>query len=180
MLAFVCLLVTDDVKTQIGLPNDRRKAPLLCVMEPFMASNQLIVTPSVCANRYSRLLAHCPSVSWSSSSTTLFGCEALSASCSLPCLTDGTQPILNADEVASLFSHPLKGFISSETPFTEPGSLEVPYHSYRDYPTMPGPDGVVRQLRTHQFLTGREAGGTKPVFGLTASVNFLSSSSTTC
>ncbi|KAF9020089.1 hypothetical protein BDZ89DRAFT_1072469 [Hymenopellis radicata] len=121
---------------EIGLPPDKRKAPLLCVMPPFLASNQLIVTPVVVL------------------------------------IVDNTlRPILNTAEVASIFSHPLKGFISSESPLShEPDVLEVPYHTYRDYDHRPGPDGVVRQFRIHSFLTGREAGGTKPVFGLTASI----------
>ncbi|KAK2465862.1 hypothetical protein APHAL10511_001503 [Amanita phalloides] len=32
---------------EIGLPRDRHKVPLLCVLEPFLASNDLIVTPVV-------------------------------------------------------------------------------------------------------------------------------------
>ncbi|KIY68412.1 hypothetical protein CYLTODRAFT_421634 [Cylindrobasidium torrendii FP15055 ss-10] len=159
---------------EVGLPLDKRKVPLLCVLEPIMASNQLVVTPVVVL------------------------------------ITDNTiRPILNDAEVSSLFSHPLKGFISSEPPLTSrlssrkpvnaagPSStdsytsssssttptastteadddndthtLELPYHTARDW-TVSGPNGVVLPIRTHQFLTGREAGGTKPVFGLTASI----------
>lgn len=75
------------------------------------------------------------------------------------------QPILNQAEVASLFSHPLKSFLSSDPPFaTEPEMLEMKYHTYTDWSsnTTPG------KVRMHTFLTGREAGGTKPIFGLTA------------
>ncbi len=75
------------------------------------------------------------------------------------------QPILNQAEVTSVFSHPLKSFLHSDPPFaTEPEMLELKYHTYTDYKsnTMPG------QIRMHNFLTGREAGGTKPIFGLTA------------
>lgn len=32
---------------QIGLPRNKLQVPLLCVLEPFLASNHLIVTPSV-------------------------------------------------------------------------------------------------------------------------------------
>ncbi|KAG7449340.1 uncharacterized protein BT62DRAFT_945529 [Guyanagaster necrorhizus] len=121
---------------EIGLPRDRRKVPLLCVLDPFIASNQLIVVPVVVL------------------------------------IVDNTlRPILNSSEVASLFSHPLKAFVSSEYPLNaEIASLEVPHHTYQDYNLPPGPDGECRQLRVHWFLTGREAGGTKPVFGLTAAI----------
>ena len=74
---------------------------------------------------------------------------------------------MNKAEVASLFSHPLKSFLHSDPPFaTEPEMLEMKYHTFVDYSsnTIPG------KLRTHYFLTGREAGGTKPIFGLTACV----------
>jgi len=77
------------------------------------------------------------------------------------------QPILNSDEVASLFSHPLISFLSSTPPFpSEPDTLEVPYHTAHDVRGGPVP----QTYRVHQFLTGREAGGIKPVFGLTALV----------
>lgn len=57
--------------------------------------------------------------------------------------------------------------LHSEPPFaTEPEMLEMKYHTYTDWSsnTMPG------KIRMHNFLTGREAGGTKPIFGLTACV----------
>jgi len=77
--------------------------------------------------------------------------------------------MLNKDEVSSLFSHPLASFLSSEAPFpSEPESFEVDYHTYRDI-SYKGDDG--RKVRVHSFLTGREAGGIKPVFGLTSSVS---------
>ena len=81
-----------------------------------------------------------------------------------------TKPILNQAEVAALFSHPLNSFLHSDPPFaTEPEMLEMKYHTYMDLNsnTMPG------KVRMHNFLTGREAGGTKPIFGLTACVAFL-------
>lgn len=83
--------------------------------------------------------------------------------------------MLNQAEVAALFSHPLNGFLrDADSPppalASEPEMLEMKYHTFVDYSsnTIPG------KLRTHYFLTGREAGGTKPIFGLTACV--LSSS----
>ncbi|KAJ7503210.1 NUDIX hydrolase domain-like protein [Mycena galericulata] len=120
---------------EIGLPLDKLKVPLLCILEPFLASNQLIVTPVV-----------------------------------VLILDNTLRPILNTAEVASLFSHPLVSFLSSTPPFpTEPELIEVPYHTTSDW-MYPGPNGIPRTSRAHRFLTGREAGGIKPVFGLTASI----------
>ncbi|KAF7332625.1 Glycoside hydrolase family 5 protein [Mycena kentingensis (nom. inval.)] len=120
---------------EIGLPLDRMKVPLLCILEPFLASNNLVVTPVV-----------------------------------VLILDNTLRPILNAAEVATLFSHPLSAFLSSTPPFpTEPELIEVPYHTSDDW-TYQGPNGIKRVARAHRFLTGREAGGIKPVFGLTAAI----------
>jgi len=114
---------------EIGLPPDRNKAPLLCILEPFLAA-ELVVTPVV-----------------------------------VLILDNTLRPMLNSDEVDSLFSHPLVSFLSSKPPFpSEPDTLEVPYHTSYEMKS----DGHVS--RVHQFLTGREAGGIKPVFGLTAAI----------
>ncbi|KAJ7642346.1 NUDIX hydrolase domain-like protein [Mycena polygramma] len=120
---------------EIGLPRDKLKVPLLCVLEPFLASNHLIVTPVV-----------------------------------VLILDNTLRPILNKAEVASLFSHPLASFLSSSPPFPAESELvEVPYHTTSDH-TYPGPNGKRFPTRAHRFLTGREAGGIKPVFGLTAAI----------
>ncbi|KAI1795055.1 NUDIX hydrolase domain-like protein [Ganoderma leucocontextum] len=120
---------------EVGLPLDYTKVPLLCVLEPVLTMNSLIVIPVV-----------------------------------VLILDNTVQPVLNQAEVAALFSHPLNGFLrDSDPPFplaTEPEMLEMKYHTFVDYNsnTIPG------KLRTHYFLTGREAGGTKPIFGLTATM----------
>ncbi|KAJ7749785.1 NUDIX hydrolase domain-like protein [Mycena maculata] len=120
---------------EIGLPRDKSKVPLLCVLEPFLASNGLIVTPVV-----------------------------------VLILDNTLRPILNTAEVASLFSHPLAAFLSSSPPFPTESELdEVPYHTAKDHVST-APDGTTRVSRAHRFLTGREAGGIKPVFGLTAAI----------
>ncbi|OCH89988.1 hypothetical protein OBBRIDRAFT_812908 [Obba rivulosa] len=76
------------------------------------------------------------------------------------------RPILNAPEVAALFSHPLKSFLHEESPFPmAPETLEQPYHSSIDINWHDR-----GKIRMHRFLTGREVGGTKPIFGLTASI----------
>ncbi|KAK7038466.1 mitochondrial Nudix hydrolase 15 [Favolaschia claudopus] len=120
---------------EIGLPRNKLKVPLLCILEPFLASNNLIVTPVV-----------------------------------VMILDNTLRPILNAAEVASLFSHPLSSFLSSTPPFpTESELVEVPYHTTNDG-LFPGPNDEMYPSRIHRFLTGREAGGIKPVFGLTAAI----------
>ncbi|EGN94964.1 hypothetical protein SERLA73DRAFT_187238 [Serpula lacrymans var. lacrymans S7.3] len=116
---------------EVGIVQDKEKVPLLCVMEPFLAGNQTIVTPVV-----------------------------------VLILDKTLQPILNVSEVASIFSHPLVSFLSSDPPFpSEPETVEVSYHTARDHTW--SKHGIVR---VHSFLTGREAGGIKPVFGLTANI----------
>ncbi|KAF8629541.1 hypothetical protein AX15_003392 [Amanita polypyramis BW_CC] len=120
---------------EIGLPRDRKKVPLLCILEPFLASNDLIVTPVVVL-----ILDH-----------TL-------------------RPILNTAEVALLFSHPLGSLLDETPPFPhEPESVEVPYHTNYDW-QMEGPNREIWSIRGHTFLTGREAGGTRPITGLTAAI----------
>ncbi|KAI0371495.1 hypothetical protein BV20DRAFT_941868 [Pilatotrama ljubarskyi] len=117
---------------EIGLPLDYKKVPLLCILDPFLAGNRLIVTPVV-----------------------------------VLILDKTLRPILNRAEVTSLFSHPLVSFLHSDPPFPlEPEMLELKYHTYTDIDsnTVPG------KIRMHTFLTGREAGGTKPIFGLTAAI----------
>ncbi|KAH8092516.1 NUDIX hydrolase domain-like protein [Cristinia sonorae] len=77
------------------------------------------------------------------------------------------QPILNESEVHSLFSHPLISFLSSKPPVaSDPDTDDDEYHAYVDINWT----GFTDKVRMHRFLTGREAGGTKPIFGLTASI----------
>ncbi|KAF9449059.1 hypothetical protein P691DRAFT_728642 [Macrolepiota fuliginosa MF-IS2] len=118
---------------EIGLPRDRRKVPLLCILEPVLAA-ELVVTPVV-----------------------------------VLVLDTTLRPILNAHEVASLFSHPLASFLSVTSPFnaSEPETVEVDYHKSFNV-EWSAPHGQKYPYRVHQFLTGREAGGIKPIFGLTA------------
>ncbi|KAH9061983.1 NUDIX hydrolase domain-like protein [Lactarius vividus] len=143
---------------EIGLPNDKTKLPLLCVLDPFLAGNQVLVTPVV-----------------------------------VLILDNTLQPVLNAPEVETLFSHPLASFLSTTFPeraaprgpfieaeaHAETAALELRYHTYSDV-TWPWPwhshnpstprEASHRAVRMHRFLTGREAGGIKPIFGLTAAI----------
>ena len=106
---------------------------------------------------------------------------------------NATNPILNPTEVTHLFSMPLPAFlydrpslipgwyfglsnrVSSDPAQKLPppeidyadgqgrvGGKEGRYYQYRD---VYWGSGVVRM---HRFLTGREGGGVKPVYGLTA------------
>ncbi|VDB90106.1 unnamed protein product [Peniophora sp. CBMAI 1063] len=149
---------------EIGLPRDKLRIPLLCVLDPFLAGNNILVTPVVVL------------------------------------IMDNTlRPILNTPEVASLFSHPLASFLADSAPFVssnpdpeqdsaapeqEPDAhaelvaAELPYHTHSDISWPQRSRGEVheqlddheRAFRMHRFLTGREAGGIKPVFGLTAAI----------
>ncbi|KAG1729988.1 NUDIX hydrolase domain-like protein [Suillus lakei] len=117
---------------EIGLIPDRERVPLLCVMEPFLAGNQMVVTPVV-----------------------------------VLILDKTMQPNLNESEVTSIFSQPLASFLASSftfPPYRVPDS-SIPYHTIMEWEWSGG--GTIRM---HRFLTGREADGVKPVFGLTASI----------
>ncbi|KAI0337966.1 hypothetical protein BDW22DRAFT_1363550 [Trametopsis cervina] len=117
---------------EIGLPTDKRKVPLLCIMEPFVAGNTLAVTPVV-----------------------------------VLVLDHTIRPILNKAEVTLLFSHPLLSLLRTETTSTDPAMIEFEYHTYHDTKDWTGLPGTYRM---HRFLTGREAGGTKPIYGLTSAI----------
>jgi len=118
---------------EIGLTTDKSKVPLLCVLEPFLTGNGVLITPVV-----------------------------------VLVLDNTLRPVLNAPEVSQLFSHPLASFLSTESPFPQDQStVEFSYHSYED---LPFHKGSPRKIRFHRFLTGREAGGVKPIFGVTAAI----------
>ncbi|KAH9045779.1 NUDIX hydrolase domain-like protein [Lactarius pseudohatsudake] len=161
---------------EIGLPNDKTKLPLLCVLDPFIAGNQVLVTPVVVLILDNTVQVRSPAhITISSSSP------------------PSPQPVLNAPEVETLFSHPLASFLSSTFPeraaprgpfleaeaHAETAALELRYHTYSDVP-WPWPwhshnpstprEASHRAVRMHRFLTGREAGGIKPIFGLTAAI----------
>lgn len=117
---------------EIGLIPDRERVPLLCVMESFLAGNQMVVTPVV-----------------------------------VLILDKTIQPSLNEPEVTSIFSQPLASFLASSFPFHpyRVPDLSMPYHTAIEWEW-----GGGGSIRMHRFLTGREADGVKPVFGLTASI----------
>lgn len=146
---------------EIGLPQDKDKLPLLCILDPFLAGNEVLVTPVV-----------------------------------VLILDNSLKPVLNAPEVDTLFSHPLASFLSTTFPeraeprgpfleaeaHAETAAVELQYHTYSDIPvpwsnhpsTSSTEDSTGsagdRVVRMHRFLTGREAGGIKPIYGLTAAI----------
>lgn len=133
MLHLPFVLQRREAFEEIGLTRDNKKVPLLCVLEPFISANQLIVIPLV-----------------------------------VLILDKSLQPALNKDEVSSLFSHPLASFLSSEAPFpSEPESAQTKYYTYNDIRYR---WDDTRRMRLHRFLTGREADGIQPIFGLTSAI----------
>ena len=99
--------------------------------------------------------------------------------------------MLNAPEVETLFSHPLASFLSTTFPeraaprgpyleaeaHAETAALELRYHTYSDlswpwswHSSSTPREASHRTVRMHRFLTGREAGGIKPIYGLTSYV----------
>lgn len=156
---------------------DKEKVRCLALLDPFLTGNGLIVTPYV-----SPRLSFMPP--WLIISVVLL-------------ITDNKiEPVLNPSEVTQLFSMPLAAFLHTR-PSRIPGwhygistrirSVTHPtvgdpppirfadaqgavgiegsdsYYNWRDVSFANG--SVVRM---HRFLTGREGGGVKPVYGLTA------------
>ncbi|KAF8589602.1 hypothetical protein K439DRAFT_1404832 [Ramaria rubella] len=158
---------------EIGLPLDKTKVPLLCILEPFLAGNNTIVTPVVVLILDQTIRVRRIHID-------------------LEYHLSFAQPILNAAEVESLFSHPLLGFLAtSPIRDTEPrdGDLspsddkepllhpsltkaspyapkptERPYHIHSDT------RWHGNLVRMHSFSTGREADGIKPIRGLTSAI----------
>ena len=109
--------------------------------------------------------------------------------------------MLNAPEVETLFSHPLASFLSTTFPeraaprgpyleaeaHAETAALELHYYTYNDV-SWPWPwhssstphEASHRAVRMHRFLTGREAGGIKPIYGLTSFVSLPPPSVSPC
>jgi len=164
-------MIDDDDKTiedtarreafeEVGLPQDKEKLPLLCILDPFVTGNEVLVTPVV-----------------------------------VLILDNTLKPVLNAPEVDTLFSHPLASFLSTAFPeraeprgpfleaeaHAETAAVELQYYTYNDVP-WPWPNHPSTSstdsagstgghvVRMHRFLTGREAGGIKPIYGFTAAV----------
>ncbi|CAK9786887.1 hypothetical protein CC85DRAFT_289453 [Cutaneotrichosporon oleaginosum] len=150
---------------EIGLPMDTERVRCLTLLDYVIAGNQLVVTPVV-----------------------------------LLCIDRNINPVLNPDEVVHLFSMPLAAFLhdrpadipgwnfglADKVNPVPPGLIKPPpipmyanqpenedegvggregrFYQYRDIDWGGGP------VRMHRFLTGREGGGVRPVYGLTAGI----------
>ncbi|KAG8933560.1 hypothetical protein FRC02_011575 [Tulasnella sp. 418] len=135
---------------EIGLPRDKRRIPLLCTMEPFLSSNNLIVFPVVVlvTDREIRPILNTPEVA------ALF-------SHSLRSFLDLEAPLGLAFQKTSQISLQT----SAEESHSNVDGEKLPYYTFEDITWgMPG-----THVRIHKFLTGREP-YVKPVVGLTAAI----------
>ncbi|KAJ3903116.1 NUDIX hydrolase domain-like protein [Lentinula edodes] len=162
---------------EIGLPPDQRKVPLLCVLEPFYVAKELLVTPVVVLILDNTLqpILNAPEV------TALFSHPLASFLSSTP----PASIIRSEPELVELgddgtgyryhISHdwdwdgppvvvdPSKVRHAEKKRTDRRSSLDSDSNSVE--PILQRP-----KFRMHQFLTGREAGGIKPVYGLTAAI----------
>ncbi|KAL1743746.1 NUDIX hydrolase domain-like protein [Schizophyllum fasciatum] len=156
---------------EIGLPPDKQKVVLLCTLDPFLAGNALVVVPVVVLvlDKTIRPILN------SSEVAQLF-------SHPLASFLSETPPYAEA-ELSDMIPYHTTVDLAWEGPGPGPASHlamppRAPSHlspdpfSDVDTPEEPQLGKLRRQrkVRMHRFLTGREAGGTKPVFGLTAAI----------
>ncbi|KAI0030515.1 NUDIX hydrolase domain-like protein, partial [Vararia minispora EC-137] len=143
---------------EIGLPQNKDKIPLLCVLDPFLAGNNMLVTPVVVLilDNTLRPVLNQPEVALLFSHP-LAGFLSITA----PSIPSNTDPEHDTEH------HELDSA-------AELAAVELQYHTYTDmaWPFRPGaaPEPSGRATRLHRFLTGRETRGVKPVFGLTAAI----------
>ncbi|KAG8855850.1 hypothetical protein FRB96_006672 [Tulasnella sp. 330] len=159
---------------EIGLPRDRRRIPLLCTLEPFLSTNNLIVFPVVVlvTDPAIKPALNAPEVA------ALFSHPLRSLLSSISPFH--LQHVPHADPLRDSdfgFAHsvspsPSEQPIFSPTPVSpappsSPSTLiNIPsYHTHRDMDIGPFHTCV----RIHTFLTGREP-NIKPLFGLTAAI----------
>ncbi|KAG8763462.1 hypothetical protein FRC15_007991 [Serendipita sp. 397] len=157
---------------EIGLPIDRRRVPLLCILPPFLARSHLIVTPVVVliTDPTLRPILNAPEVD------TLFSHPLASflhdrAPFPLPS-SSPFLPDTALDDVATTASNTKPTVSTLQFPEQDEKYAGPPpprinpkeYHTYHDMTWGP------TKVRIHSFLTGREASGMKPIAGLTASI----------
>jgi len=126
----------------MGLPRDEGKVPLLCVLEPFLAGNQLIVTPIV----------------------------VLVTDLTLEPVLNSPEVASVFSHPLHSFLHKTPPFTSStirpDATNASYDDISAPYYSFTDINWADSG----HQVRMHRFLTGKEDEGVKPVFGLTAAI----------
>ncbi|TDL30152.1 hypothetical protein BD410DRAFT_759351 [Rickenella mellea] len=181
---------------EIGLSLDKHKVPLLCILEPFLAGNQLLVTPVVVlvldttarpvlnTPEVASLFSH-PLASFLSSTTPFmlrapyspktpgyryrrppgeesedYDNDRVVEVGGVRRMRDRRQEDTHDDD--NLQVEEAEKDIEHMEPYSH---FQAEYHTYVDVPWHDG-----RPIRMHRFLTGREADGVKPVFGLTAAI----------
>lgn len=132
---------------EIGLPRDKRRIPLLCTLEPFLSTNNLIVFPVV-------VLVTDPAIK------PILNTPEVSVLFSHPLRTLVVPP----PSFPSLYHSQLSASDTSpEAPIPPPE--QPPYHTFNDIKW--GEPNT--HVRIHKFLTGKEP-NVKPLFGLTAAI----------
>ncbi|KAF8512128.1 hypothetical protein JB92DRAFT_340107 [Gautieria morchelliformis] len=167
-------LVTTGLRTcKIGLPLDKTKVPLLCILEPFLAGNHIIVTPVVVLildqtlrpilnafevqSLFSHPLLAFLETSPSRESEAPIPDRHLSSRTEKGTPSNNHSPVTIASGVGKLRSKSTRSTYALKP-------LEQPYRVHEDI-LWHG-----RPVRMHRFLTGREAQGVKPIFGLTSAI----------
>jgi 8-oxo-dGTP pyrophosphatase MutT (NUDIX family) len=172
---------------EVGLPIDKVRAPLLCVLEPYLAGNHVLVFPVVVLlldNTVQPLLNHAEvsslfahplygflTLDRPSKSTSRYFIPPFNDPSLSPILDPSLAPEPTTDsgrEPHQTDPHRVKSVHYSLIANFNTPSPSDPYYAYMDVPWSGDPD---RRFRMHRFLTGREAGGTYPIYGLTASVS---------
>ncbi|KAG9050523.1 hypothetical protein FS837_004707 [Tulasnella sp. UAMH 9824] len=132
---------------EIGLPRDRRRIPLLCTLEPFLSTNNLIVFPVV-------VLVTDPAIK------PILNTPEVSVLFSHPLRTLLVPP----PSFPSLYHSQLSASDTNpEAPIPPPE--QPPYHTFNDIEW--GEPNT--HVRIHKFLTGKEP-NVKPLSGLTAAI----------
>nr|XP_031858243.1 uncharacterized protein CI109_006386 [Kwoniella shandongensis]KAA5525315.1 hypothetical protein CI109_006386 [Kwoniella shandongensis] len=147
---------------EIGLPIDHDKVRKLCLLDPFLTGNSLIVTPVILLitdHTLSPLLNP-------TEVTSLFSMPLASFLHSRPSLIPSfhytiSHRLPSAATFESVPPPPVVGYAEDEGVV---GGKEGRFYGFRD---VPWGEGTVRM---HRFLTGREGEGVKPVYGLTAAI----------
>ncbi|THU97257.1 hypothetical protein K435DRAFT_722017 [Dendrothele bispora CBS 962.96] len=173
---------------EIGLPVDKKKAPLLCIFEPFWVEKQLVVTPVVVLildtslrpilnhSEVASLFSH-PLASFLSSTPPFPKEPELEEVLyhtyqdydwhgpPLPMKTQSSHGLKAKGESTDVIRFSRKRNRRRSADYLVPSSDPVD-----DQDASSLPKTRKRKLRMHRFLTGREAGGIKPVYGLTAAI----------
>jgi hypothetical protein len=157
---------------EIGLPIDKERVRCLCLLDPFLAGNQLIVTPVVflAVDRTINPVLNPDEVKF------LFSMPLAAflhdRPQDIPGWNFGFSDRLRARTAArpmptDLAFPGLPNYAERDLNGADIGGRDGGYYQYRDI------EWGDYRVRMHRFLTGREGGGVRPVYGLTACVALL-------